>query len=562
MNRLRTYIVTWIRQNTALAAFISYWAIVFLVYLPAAEAGRVGDFPGWVEALTSNSFADYVNRKGSGIASMYQFTQIVSYLFYKIFGANAWQWHLLYVTLQATNALLLFIFFGQFFERSEVRYSMSAAFAGGMLFCVSPHISEVVVWEPSFHYLLGLMLMMMVMVCAQRFLETGKSKYAFLGGVVFFCSTFCLEVFYLTPLFVVMLGVYYKTVFKTVTPIVRKFFLCFTLPQSLLFLLHFLLLRIIYHQTVAHIGTIAQQPIPVMLAKSLKYIFHILFYGRFYNDALRIKIYQLCESGPVLYSFYGVFIVIIIGVLARFSKMKIRWKPLIFLLMMVVLSLGLILPLWLPDTGIVIYDRYTYVLDAFVYMLAALLFANMFNRYIFLAAIMFLALANYRFTHKVVAYWQQSADVVNNLVTTFPNDPAKKVLLLNLPECFDGVQMVGTRDDGEFRMMYNSIMPQKITNDVYDVEAFYMRSMKDGAHVTVLNDSTIKVTLNQWGTWWIYYGYGATSYENKDFKVDMRDQGHWYNVILKHPSSEYLLLYTVGREWKKVDLTKQNIDQY
>jgi hypothetical protein len=195
-------------------------------------------------------------------------------------------------------------------------------------------------------------------------------------------------------------------------------------------------------------------------------------------------------------------------------------------------------------------------------MFVALFFANLSGRYVFPAAIMLLALVNYRFTHKVVAYWQQSADVVNHLVATFPNEPAKKVLLLNLPECFDGVQMVGTRDDGEFRMMYNSIMPNKISNDVYDVEAFYMRSMKDGAHVTVLNDSVITVTLNQWGTWWIYYGYGAGSYENKDFRVDMRDQGHWYNIILKHPSSEYLLLYAVGRDWKKVDLTKQNIDQY
>jgi hypothetical protein len=145
LSGLKKNITTWIKQNTALAAFISYWVIVFVVYLPAAEAGRVGDFPGWVDALTSMSFADYVNRKGSGIASMYQFTQIVSYLFYKLFGANAWLWHLLYVTLQAANALLLFIFFGRFFERSEVRYSMGVAFAGGMLFCLSPHISEVVV---------------------------------------------------------------------------------------------------------------------------------------------------------------------------------------------------------------------------------------------------------------------------------------------------------------------------------------------------------------------------------------------------------------------------------
>jgi len=146
-------------------------------------------------------------------------------------------------------------------------------------------------------------------------------------------------------------------------------------------------------------------------------------------------------------------------------------------------------------------------------------------------------------------------------VATFPNDPTKKVLLLNLPECLVGVQMVGTRDDGEFRMMYNSIRPDKITNLVYDVEAFYMSSPADGAHVNVVNDSTMKVILNQWGTWWLYYGYGATNYENADYKVIMRDQGHWYDLVLKHPANEYLILYTVADKWKKVDWNIKGADQ-
>jgi hypothetical protein len=110
--------------------------------------------------------------------------------------------------------------------------------------------------------------------------------------------------------------------------------------------------------------------------------------------------------------------------------------------------------------------------------------------------------------------------------------------------------------------MYNAIMPEKLTNEVYDVEAFYMSSPADGAHVTVIDDSTIRITLNQWGTWWLYYGMGATSYENKDFKVNMKDAGHWYELTLKHPANEYLLLYVAGDKWQAVDWDKKNIDQY
>ncbi len=539
--------------------FAFYWLLLFTIYLPAAEAGRVGDFPGWVQAITTKNFADYVNRTGSGIASLYHFTQVVSYFFYKIFGANAWLWHLLYITLQAINTVLLFTLFRRLFYDAEVKNADIAALSGGLLFCVSPHISEVIVWESSFHYLLGLLLMSGVLLCAQHFIITQKMRYAWWGGLIFLCSTYCLEVFYLTPLFVALLAVYYHLSGRQV---LKKVLLYFSLPQALLFSLYFVLLRITYHQTVAHIGSVSFQLNAATFAKPLKYIFHILFFGRFFPVDARAEVYRFCEQPIMLALFYGGWLGIAFYAAVKYRQFKQQWKVLVLSTTWVVLSLGLIVPLWLPETGLVIYDRYTYVLDAFVYMLVALLLANLLKRHVLIAVICLYALANYRFTHKVNAYWQQSADIVNNLVATFPNDASKKVLLLNLPECMDGVQMIGTRDDGEFRMLYNSIMPEKITNEVYDVEAFYMQGPRDGAHVLVVDDSTIRVTLNQWGTWWLYYGYGATSYENKDYKVIMRDAGHWYDLILKHPAQEYLVLYTVGREWRKADLNKKNIDQH
>lgn len=539
--------------------FCIYWLVVFIVYLPTAEAGRVGDFPGWVQAITTKSFPDYVNRTDSGIASLYHFTQVVSYFFYQLFGANAWLWHLLYVSLQAVNALLLFLFFRQLFAGAQVRNPALTAIAGGLLFCLSPCISEVVVWESSFHYLLGLMLMLLVLFSTQQYILTLRNSYAWMGGVVFLCSTYCLEIFYLTPVFVLLTAIYYHITGRAV---LQKVLWRFSVPQAVMFLLYFVLLRLRYHQTVAHIGTVGLAMDVATFSKPLKFLFHILFVGRFLPEAIRNAGYRLCESPVLLGAFYFLLAGSGILLLVRFRRLQSKWQASVLVAAISLLSLGLITPLWLPETGIVIFDRYTYLADAFIFMLLALALSNLFKPYFFAGIILAIGLVNYRYTHKANAYWHQSADIVNNLVATFPNDPEKKVLLVNLPECMDGVQMVGTRDDGEFRMLFNSVRPDKITNEVYDVEAFYMRSPADGAHVNVVNDSTIKVTLNQWGTWWIYYGFGATSYENKDFKVVMRDQGHWYDLILKHPASEYLVLYCVGRDWHKVDFDKKNSDQY
>ena len=549
-------------SNRYFPVFLLYWLVVFVLYVPAAQAGRVGDFPGWVHFLNSVGFVDYINRKGSGIAGMYQFTQVLSYLFYKIFGTNAWLWHLLYITLQSLNALLLYAFSRRLFSDSALRNATAIAFWGAFLFCVCPHISEVVVWEPSFHYLLGLLFILIVLNLAQNFLNTREIKYAWWGGIVFFLSTYSLEVFYLTPIFVIILAAYYHIALEHDKKAFNKVFLYFSLPQVLLFVFYLAALRAMYHVGVAHIGKASLSFDAANFSKSLKYVFHIVFLGRYFPDTVRIKVYHFCESTLGLSIFYGLLTVIFIYLVARCRQLNKPTKAVAFFFILSMCAVGLILPLWFPDNGVVILDRYTYVPAAFISMFLALLLSRIGNTYVFTTLILLYALINARFTHRVNAYWNQSAHIVNNLLYTFPNDPSKKVLLLNLPECLQGVQMVGTRDDGEFAMMYNAIMPQKLSNPVYDVEAFYLSSPADGAHVTVVNDSTIRVTLNQWGTWWLYYGLGATSYENSDFRVNMKDAGHWYELTLKHPSNEYLLLYTVGDKWKTTDWSKKNIDQY
>ena len=549
------------RKSSEAVVFVFYWLLLFALYLPAARAGRVGDFPGWVHFLTSTKFFDYINRADSGIPSMYQFTQIVTYIFYKLFGANAWLWHLLFISMHAINAWLLFTFFKRLFAASSLRNGTLAAVFGGFLFCASPYVSEVVVWESAFHYLLALMMMMGVLLNTQKFLATPQIKYAIWAGVLFLLSTFSLEFFYMTPLFVLTLILYFRLALNTDKKIILRTLLLFSVPQLLFFLLHFVVLYARYHGGVAHITTASLQVNETNLAKGPKYIFHILGLGRFWPDKWRSGAYRWCGSPAGLGVFYGLISIAGALIVMKFRQMNQGLKLLSLLLIWWLGSLAFLLPLWFQQTGLVIYDRYSYVLDAFLYMFLAALVFTAIPRYLSALLLVTFISLNIRFTHKVNSYWQQSAHIVNNLVSTFPNDPSKKVLLLNLPECLDGVQMVGTRDDGEFRMMYNAIQPGKITNPVYDVEAFYMRGPDDGAHVLVVNDSIIRVTLNQWGTWWLYYGFGATSYENSDFKVDMRDVGHWYDLTLKHPANEYLLLYTVGSDWKKVDWNKKNVDQ-
>ena len=537
------------------------WLIVFILYIPTARAGLVGDFPGWVEMLESNSFWDYINRKGSKITSLYQFTQTVTYLFYQVFGTHAWPWHLLYVTMQAVNAWLLFIVCKRLFNDSGINNAAQISLGGTLLFCVCPHISEVVVWEPSYHYLQGFMLILVIIYLLQNFLYQQKTKYAIWGAVLFFLSTYSLEVFYLTIPFTMLFISYYRYGLSYDNKVIRKALLYFLLPQLALFTMHMIVLWAVYHSPFAHIGSNAVQPLGNYLCKLPKYIFHILFFGRYFSHDFRHEVYAWSENRISLFVLYSLLSVICIYILVRFRQMASRQKATSLMFFFSLVSLSILTPIWFPDTFHVIYDRYTYILDAFIYMTLSLLISFIAVRFISVSLWSMYALVCVFFTLKVNIYWYRSASIVNNLLDTFPDPGGKDVLLLNLPECFNGAQMIGTRDEGEFRIMYNTVRHGNLDTNVYDVVASNYISQFDGAHVNVANDSTIKVTLNQWGTWWMHFGFGANSRENSSFRLEMKDVGHWYDIILKKSADQYLLLYVVGDQWKVVDMNKKGVDQ-
>jgi hypothetical protein len=143
-----------------------------------------------------------------------------------------------------------------------------------------------------------------------------------------------------------------------------------------------------------------------------------------------------------------------------------------------------------------------------------------------------------------------------------PETGNKIVLMLNLPGKMNGVPLLDASNDFVYKWSYNFTTDRKkLENTVYDVVAYNMLTRDDGAHVNVLNDSMVKVTLNQWGTWWWYNRSGAMSYENEYYKLNMIDAGHWYELTLKKNPNDYMLFYQISDQLKRVDMTRKNEDQ-
>lgn len=542
--------------------FCLQWLLLFILYLPTAKAGFVADFTGWLIQLKQLSFVQYLNRATSQISSLYQFTQFATYVFYKLFGLNPWLWFLLHITLQAANGLLLYIICRNIFKDAVVDNGGIIALGAVLLLTICPHLSETIVWKSSYHYLQGFLFILLIMYWVQRFQHQQKKKYIFLAAVIFFLSTYSLEIFYLTPWFTLSLAIYYRAALKYDKTIFRKTVLYFVLPQLILFVLHLFVFHAVFGTWVPHIAATMGKDASFYLSKPLKYIFHILFIGRFFSNNLRMAIYGFTESPAGMLIFYAAFVLVCIIIISRLGKMSAKGKIAVLFFSWVLIAMSILIPLGFPPLLLVYGDRYTYLLAAFTYLLLALLLSYIAVKYLAIAIWTIYAIINICFTIRINIYWKQSAYVLRRLMHTFPTDTGNRiVVLLDVPDNMNGIPMIHTSPDGEFKILYNLMMPQPIGGKVYDGLAFNMITKDDGAHVQVLNDSTAHIILNQWGTWWWNRTIGATDYENEDYRVKVTDPGHMYEIILKKPTDDYLLLYQIGGIWKKVDWSKRNIDQ-
>jgi hypothetical protein len=549
------------KRKKTLWVFLTLWVVTFILYIPAAKAGWVIDASGFLSGLKHEGFWDFINRTHSEDQSFYQLFMLQYYVCYKLWGLNLWMWSLLYITIQSINAYLLFILCRNIFTDSGVQKGFAISLCGVLIFTICPHISEVVVCKAYYHYLQSFLFILLIMLWAIKYQNQQRNKYVLGSVIIFIMAGLTLEIFYLVPFFVLSIALYYRFALGYNKTVFRKTILYFFIPQIIMLGVYFAALYTTFkflrpHKIVLTVSVIDY------ISKPLKYIFHIVFLGRYFPMLVKDKIYSLCESTIMLVVFYGTATAVFIYAILRLKQLTGNTKAMLLPGVWIALTIGFLMPLAFPGSALLVfYDRYTYFADGFVYVLLVLWLSSILNKYI--AGLLFCVYAalNLYFTIDVNTLWKHSAYINNRLLNGLPAVGNKTVVLLNIPENMKGVPMIGAQPDGEYKAMYE-VFVGSMPNKIYDAASYNMITMNDGAHVTVINDSMIRVTLNQWGAWWWYEGHGAKSYENADYKLNMADPGHWYELTLKRPADNYLLLYETGANWKTVDMNKKNQDQY
>ena len=544
--------------------FCGLWLLLFLIYLPAARAGFVTDFVYWLESVQCTPFDKWVNRSEvTDIHSLYQFRQLMTYLFYLLMGTHAWLWHFLFITLQATVAFLLYTLIARVLNDMSVSNGGRISLAGVLLFCTSPYISEVTIWKACDHYMLGVMIILLILIWVQRYVHTMNKKYAVGAMIVYFLSTYSLEIFYLTPLLVLAFAMFYRYNPAFDKKIFRKVIFWFFLPELFLFLLSLSIFRIAYGKWLAH----AYDKEALVFGfsewgKPARYFFHLIFMGRFFPETVKQQVYDFCGIVPFVVIFWGLIISVLCYIMLRFQKLSGKGKVAGLLYVWMLITLVLLVRMGFNGMMLVSCDRYVYCTALFFYILVAVLLSFITSKFIRVGVYSLFALMNLCCAIQVSRYWGQSHHVLYGLLHNIPATDNKKIILLNVPETMHGVPMIHAQPNSETKLMQNVLMRDKaITQTVFDCMGYNMLSPEDGAHVRVLSDDKIRVTLNQFGTWWWYNGQGALAYKNEDYAIYMVDVGHTYDLTFKKPANNYLLLYSVGDKWKTVDMSKKDVDQ-
>jgi len=552
------------RLKTLLASrlnlWILLWAGIAFIYFPAWKGGFEQDFHGWLQMYTDYPFWDAINRKFAGINSFYQLTQLQLYGWTILFGTHPLPWFLLFTALHALNGLLLFRLTRNLLDFFDLPHSNWIALISCLFFLFNPGQTEVVLWKACYHYLIGIQIILWVLIWTLRYIQTGHAKWAWMANLLMLLATLTLETWYTIPWLILVLAVTCRRGLLITAKQFRDVFRHLIGPMFLIFGSYLLIYHARFGQWVAH--SAYRQPddhnLRMLSGRIWSYEFHLLALGRFFPEHYRQWFYtHISENGIAT-----LFLVLILIGLAIFFLVRLpRSGPVLRVCCLfsgwALIALIVVIH-FLPESLMYIRnDRYLYYSALFQsVILTVLIFQILRQRARLRMILISLLLCIYLgLTSFLVWQWRSSNKVFWGIQDNFHWNNSPQVLLLNLPGVYNGAGLILASIPDDFsehlRIFYH--LPNR--HNIYDVAGYNMTHLWDGAHVQVLDSLHLKVTLNQWGTWWWYGGLGAVDYSNEIYQVHFTDPGHEYLLSLKQRPPGQVILYNVGTSWKQVDFS-------
>ncbi len=536
-------------MKSSLYAFLLFWAVALLSFIPSIGSGFVYDFLGWQKEYAQGSFADIINCFGYN--GNHQFLHLIFYSFYKLFHIQGFPWYLLFCTLHAVNGYLLYKLILHLARLWEFQIAPSLVLLGVIVFLLHPYSVEPVVWKVCVHYLISLMAILLVLILFINFLQTNNRKSLLAGGFVFLVSLFTLEISYITPLIVTWVGLITWSVKQNKKPVFQSVLKYAGTLWGLLGA--FLLLnKITLGSIVGHYGGNVHLKFDLLSIASteFKYLIKHLFYGRFYSFKTKSLVFDQFLSLPaVSFFFICLLMVLTIVYFIKINRIHTKWHSAFLGLVASLLYIVPVANIYFYHLHIGMNDRYSYIPMAFLILGMVALLSNASGR-ISYSILGLMLMLNIYFQQKTLRYWHQSTQVLQSLKEDFRWHDAAHVFILNSPDNFNGIVMASiVNEPSGIDEIIDYQTPKPFNGKMNDVFQFNMTTASDGVSVEKVGPMQLKVTFNQWGNWWHRNGIGGSTYENEYYKAETLD--YPYILTFKQFPEGSVIIYQDGKLWRE-----------
>jgi hypothetical protein len=481
-------------------------------------------------------------------------------------------WFLVFTSLFALNALLVYRLFEFLFKKCGFQDDKNIILIGVLFFLLSPYQAEVMVWRASFHYLLAFAMMLSIVHWSLKYLENPLPKYAFYATFLYILSVFSLEFFLFTPFVVLILLVFLWINVPHSFDFKKTFTRFVGIPLSII-ALYFVFYRATHDRWVAHYGVENHVKIvsPEAFATYGKYVVKYLGFLRHFKHTTKETIFNyfntpLISSSLAMTSWVILSLVLITAVvgLVFLKKMTARNKLIFLNFGLFSLLLAPVMTLYFSYVLLTENDRYGYMASAFLFMGFSLFLSRLPKWFYYGISLVFLSISSILLI-KTNRIWWKSEKVFSTINKDFHWHDADEILILNAPDNYSGMPMYRIwNENSGIKEAVEAHQRLKIKARMIDVAQYNLTTPSDGAHVRVDSVNQIMVILNQWGNWWWRNGKGANDYENALYKIefDYKGCGNCYRMTLKNNVPKRVLLFQVGNQLKEVDMGKIGVEQW
>lgn len=537
--------------RSQLYLFLLLIAISLLAFLPSAKAGFTYDFLGWARQYQNGTFLDAINS--FGYKGLHPVLHLTSMTLTKLFGVESVLWYVFMSIFHGLNAFVLFKFLRLFFNQFNVQKTFQASAVVSILFIIHPYNIEPVVWRACMHYLIAFFCVISSLYFITSYFDSRNFKHYLLALLFYTTALFSLEISYITSLLWLSLSLPLNFLSAKTRPfsLWKILLLFFLVPISFLGFYLFLTYIKIGH-AIGHYGAEKHLEFDffIIVNNALDYLLKHLFFARDFK-LYYTPVYHIISSKLGLSAIVSVVLLSLTFILFKLKNIYLKLSAIALILfgiaLLPIVNLFYVKLLFSEN------DRYGYLASPFIITFLVLLFWQFKSRLKWIPLLVYFTISAYCFGN-LIFKWQESEKIYNGLVDSFDYFHKKEVILLNLPDNYNGIFMF-KRGAPQLKTALEVLNKTTFTDSLISVAEYSM--LRPNEKFAIRSDTVnhINVTFGQWGSWWMKNALGAVDYENERLKFSL-DRGMSYNLEIKGAlnADETIILYQEGKQWKTVDI--------